>query len=189
MPYYLTDMVPDPSGLPESGPDGSGRLPRVAVLLGLSRCDAVSCRDLNWCVVWVPNTLAATANIIPLLSSVTVGSLTASQRNAITAFFDSHNIPRSWITASMTLSTVGRWLARYISAFYRLTNNGELSIRTGLTQTFSQLSETRRQAVKDWFGRYGVTLSDLRDTDTLETIIATIVTQYRLQIRFGGEVL
>lgn len=189
MPYYLCDMVVDPSGIPDSGPDGSGRLPRVAVVLGLPHCDAVSCRDLEWCVARTATPVAATADILPLVNDRTLAQLTAAQRNAVIAFFDRYAIPRSWITLDMTPAFVGQWLARYIGAWYRLTNNGEQSIRNGLQTLFSNLSAKRRQDVRDWFGRYGVTLADLRDSDTLETIIATIVQKYRLRIALGGEEL
>lgn len=187
MPYYLCDMVVDPSGIPDSGPDGSGRLPRVAVVLGLNHCDAVSCRDLEWCVARTVTPIAATADILPLVSDRTLAQLTPAQRTAMTDFFDRYSVPRDWITPDMTPAFIGRWLTRYIGAFYRITDNGGISIRAGLAQTFQSLSEERRLRIKDWFGRYGVALADLRDSDTLETIIATIVRQYRLRVALGGE--
>lgn len=184
MPYYLCDMVAT-SG--EDGPDGSGRRPRVAIELGVW-CDAVSCRDLEWCVARAPVAVTPAANILPLNNTV-ISTLTLAQRAAYADFLDTYSVPRGWIEPTMTTAEVGRRLARYIAAVYRLTNNGEISIRAGLQEAFSSLPAARRQAIREWFSRLGLTVDDLDDAATLATIIGRIAQQYRLRVRLGGEEL
>lgn len=184
MPYYLCDMVAT-SGT--DGPDGSGRRPRVAIVLGVW-CDAVSCVDLDWCIARAPSPVTPTANILPLNATV-ISTLTPAQRNAYSTFLDTYGVPRAWIETTMTTAEVGRRLARYIAAVYRLTNNGEISIRAGMQDTFSSLPLARRQQVREWFSRIGLTVDDLDDASTLATVIGRIAQQYRLRVQLGGEEL
>lgn len=99
-------------------------------------------------------------------------------RSNIAAFMESHRIPTGWITGTMTLGRVVRYIIQILQIVQMLQDDyPELE----LDMTVKDIQATKRQRILQWMGAHGIETQDIALSWTIRQVLGRIIRDFGWQ--------